>query len=127
MDFSLPQNVEALRKNIRAFVEEHILPLESDADNYDDHENIRLDILEELRGKARSADLWALSMPKARGGGGLGRVGMAACYEEMNRSIFGPLVFNAAAPDDGKRLPARTRRKNGCNPLSMEKSALPSS
>ena len=26
---------------------------------------------------------------------------MAACYEEMNRSIFGPVVFNAAAPDDG--------------------------
>jgi acyl-CoA dehydrogenase len=32
---------------------------------------------------------------------GFNRVGMAACYEEMNRSIFGPLVFNAAAPDDG--------------------------
>ena len=26
---------------------------------------------------------------------------MAVCYEEMNRSIFGPVVFNAAAPDDG--------------------------
>src|SRR3546814_12466834 len=26
---------------------------------------------------------------------------MAACYEEMNRSIFGPVCFNAAAPDDG--------------------------
>jgi acyl-CoA dehydrogenase len=26
---------------------------------------------------------------------------LAACYEEMNRSIFGPVCFNAAAPDDG--------------------------
>jgi acyl-CoA dehydrogenase len=27
---------------------------------------------------------------------------MAACYEEMKRSIFGPLVFSAAAaPHDG--------------------------
>jgi len=26
---------------------------------------------------------------------------MAACYEEMNYSIFGPVVFNCAAPDDG--------------------------
>ena len=31
-------------------------------------------------------------------------VGMAACYEEMNRSIFGPVVFNGAAPDDGNMM-----------------------
>ena len=43
-------------------------------------------------------------MPKALGGGGLSRVGMAACYEEMNRSIFGPVVFNCAAPDDGNMM-----------------------
>jgi acyl-CoA dehydrogenase len=29
---------------------------------------------------------------------------MAACYEEMNRSIFGPVVFNGAAPDDGNMM-----------------------
>ena len=29
---------------------------------------------------------------------------MAACYEEMNRSIFGPVVFNSAAPDDGNMM-----------------------
>ena len=43
-------------------------------------------------------------MPKDRGGQGLDTVGMAACYEEMNRSIFGPVVFNAAAPDDGNMV-----------------------
>jgi acyl-CoA dehydrogenase len=26
---------------------------------------------------------------------------IAPCYEEMNRSIFGPVCFNASAPDDG--------------------------
>jgi acyl-CoA dehydrogenase len=30
--------------------------------------------------------------------------GLVACYEEMNRSIFGPVVFNAAAPDDGNMI-----------------------
>ena len=29
---------------------------------------------------------------------------MAVCYEEMNRSIFGPMVFNSAAPDDGNMM-----------------------
>src|SRR3546814_11066952 len=29
---------------------------------------------------------------------------MAPCYEEMNRSIFGPVVFNSAAPDDGNMM-----------------------
>jgi acyl-CoA dehydrogenase len=43
-------------------------------------------------------------MPKARGGQGLPVVGMAACYEEMGRSIFGPVVFNCAAPDDGNMM-----------------------
>ena len=35
---------------------------------------------------------------------GLPVVGMAACYEEMNRSIFGPVAFNCAAPDDGNMI-----------------------
>src|SRR5690606_1367191 len=38
------------------------------------------------------------------GGQGLGRVGMAVCYEAMNRSIFGPVIFNSAAPDDGNMM-----------------------
>ena len=42
---------------------------------------------------------------EARGGGrAVGKVGMAACYEAMNRSIFGPVVFNSAAPDDGNMM-----------------------
>jgi alkylation response protein AidB-like acyl-CoA dehydrogenase len=43
-------------------------------------------------------------MPKRLGGQELPRIGMAACYEEMNRSIFGPVVFNSAAPDDGNMM-----------------------
>jgi len=101
MDFNLTPEVNETRLAIRRFVAQNILPLEADPASYDDHENIRLDLLDDLRAKAKSEGLWALSMPTARGGRGFDTVGMAACYEEMNRSIFGPVVFNAAAPDDG--------------------------
>jgi acyl-CoA dehydrogenase len=101
MDFSLPPEIEALRLKVRAFVEAHVLPLEADRANYDEHENIRLEVLEPLREKARTQGLWAPQMPKSRGGLGLPMVGWAAFYEEANRSIFGPLAFNCAAPDDG--------------------------
>lgn len=101
MDFTLSPEIEALRLKARAFVAEHVIPLESDRANYDDHENIRTDVLVALRDKARVAGLWAPQMPKERGGLGLPMVGWAAFYEEANRSIFGPLAFNCAAPDDG--------------------------
>ena len=101
MDFTLPPQTEDYRKRYRAFVAEHLLPLESDPESYDDHENIRLDVLDRMRAKAKAAGLWAPQMPVARGGLGFNVVGMAACYEEMNYSLFGPVVFNCAAPDDG--------------------------
>ncbi len=104
MDFALSAEIEDLRRRIRAFVASEILPLEADPEAYDDHENIRLDLLDELRIKARAQGLWALQMPKERGGQGLPVAGMAACYEEMGRSIFGPVVFNSAAPDDGNMI-----------------------
>ncbi len=101
MDFSLDSETADLCGRIRNFVAAEILPLESDPASFDEHENIRLDVLQTLRAKAKSEGLWSLQMPKERGGGGLNTVGMAACYEEMARSIFGPVVFNSAAPDDG--------------------------
>lgn len=101
MDFTLSPDIERLRRKARDFVEGEILPLERQPDIYDEFENIRLDRLDELRGKAKKAGLWAPQMPKERGGLGLPVIGWAALYEEANRSIFGPAAFNCAAPDDG--------------------------
>jgi acyl-CoA dehydrogenase len=104
MDFTLDPVGEDYRRRIRAFVERHVLPLEADPAVYDDHENIRDDVLMPLREQAKAAGLWALQMPKARGGQGLTTVARAACYEEMGRSIFGAVTFNCAAPDDGNMM-----------------------
>ena len=100
MDFTLSPEAEEMRLRIKAFVDAHIIPLEADRSNYDAHENIAPELLARMQARAKAAGLWALQMPVARGGQGLSIVGMAACYEEMNRSIFGPVIFNSAAPDD---------------------------
>jgi acyl-CoA dehydrogenase len=104
MEFVLPAEAERLRARIRSFVQDRLIPLERLPDSYDAHENIAPALLRTLRAEAKSAGLWALQMPRARGGQGLPMHGMAACYEEMNRSIFGPVVFNSAAPDDGNMM-----------------------
>jgi len=104
MDFCISPELEDLRVRIAAFVEQNVLPLEADRASYDEHENIRLDLLGELRTKAKAAGLWCPQLKPETGGLGLGKVGMAVCYEAMNRSIFGPVVFNAAAPDDGNMM-----------------------
>ena len=104
MDFSLSPEIAETRDKVRAFVREHILPVEADPGARDDHENISEAVLASLRDKVRDAGLWAPQMPRARGGLGLPVVGMAALYEEMNYSIFGPACFNASAPDDGNMI-----------------------
>ena len=104
MDFTISPDVADLRDRIERFVEDHLIPLESDPTAYDAHENIAHDPLEEMRAKARAEGLWCLQLSPENGGRGLGKVGMAVCYEAMNRSIFGPVAFNAAAPDDGNMM-----------------------
>jgi acyl-CoA dehydrogenase len=101
MDFTLSAEVDAARLKARQFVIDEVLPVEADKNNYDAHENITLAALAPLREKAKSIGLWAPQMPVERGGMGLTTIGMAAVYEEMNRSIFGPVAINCAAPDDG--------------------------
>ncbi|MGB6104241.1 MAG: acyl-CoA dehydrogenase family protein [Pusillimonas sp.] len=104
MDFTLSPRGETYRSRIQAFVEQELMPLEEQAGSYDEHENINEALLQTMRNKAREQGLWSLQMPQERGGQGLGMAEMAACYEAMNRSIFGPVVFNSAAPDDGNMM-----------------------
>jgi acyl-CoA dehydrogenase len=104
MDFTIPVEIEGLRAQVAAFVERELIPLEGERGSYDPYDNIRLDLLERMRAKAKGEGLWCLQLKPETGGRGLGKVGMAVCYEAMNRSIFGTVVFNSAAPDDGNMM-----------------------
>ena len=101
MDFTLSPEIEDIRLRVRAFIEEHVLPLEADPANFAEHENIPAERLAPVREKAKKAGLWAPQVPKEFGGMGLPIVGWAAIYEEAARSIFGPLAIHCMAPDDG--------------------------
>ena len=101
MEFSLSPDLLALCARVRHFLDEHVLPLERDPSSFNEYENIKLTLRDDIRRKAREAGLWAPQMPQTRGGLGLDMVGQAAFYEEASRSIFGPSIFNCAAPDDG--------------------------
>ena len=104
MDFTLSPRIEDFRARIADYVEREILPVEADPSAWDAHGNIAHHALEPMRERARADGLWCLQLAPETGGQGLSKVGMAVCYEEMNRSIFGPVVFNSAAPDDGNMM-----------------------
>jgi acyl-CoA dehydrogenase len=101
MDFTLSPEVEDLRVRTRAFIEEHVLPLEDDSENFSEHENIPLERLAPVQAKAKAAGLWSPQSPKEFGGMALPITAWAVMYEEAARSIFGALSMNCMAPDDG--------------------------
>ena len=122
MDFTLSPEIENLRVRVRAFVEEHVLPLEADRANFAEHENIPDARLAPVREKAKKAGLWAPQSPKEYGGMDLPMVGWAVMYEEAARSLFGPLAFNCMAPDDGnmnvlKKLGTPAQKEKWLKPI----------
>src|ERR1700722_3364343 len=122
MDFTLSPEIEDLRVRTRAFVDEHVLPLEADPHNFSDHENIPHERLEPVREKAKKAGLWAPQSPKEYGGMDLPMVAWAVMYEEAARSLFGPLALNCMAPDDGnmnvlKKLGTPAQKEKWLRPI----------
>jgi acyl-CoA dehydrogenase len=82
---------------VRDFVEQHCIPLESEAHV---HDPAALDAaLSRLRPIARELGLYLPQMPAAQGGLGLSWTERAAVFEEAGRSYLGAAALNCAAPD----------------------------
>ena len=92
-----PEYLEA-RDRYRAFMEEHVYPNETAIGREDD---AAAALLDELRGHARDAGLWAPHMPPEAGGTGLGFLYYACLNEEIGRAAYAQLVFGCQAPDAG--------------------------
>lgn len=99
MDFSIDPKVDELRQTIRAFVAEHIIPVEKDFD----HQRGRMPepIVADIRAKVKKAGLWAPHLPKKLGGLGLDLFGQCFIFMELGYSPIAPFMFNCDAPDEG--------------------------
>jgi len=106
MDFSPGDRVEGLRDRIRAFMDEHVYPVEAEAMAAIDDE-VRPgvaypEIVVAIRARAREEGLWNLFIPGDEHGAGLTHLEYGLLCEEMGRSpVVAPMAFNCAAPDTG--------------------------
>ena len=105
MNFEFSPKVQELRERLLAFMDAHIYPNEAlylqQIEQGDRWEPV--EILAELKGRAREAGLWNLFLPKEYGqfSPGLTTLQYAPLAEIMGRVILSPEVFNCNAPDTG--------------------------
>jgi len=107
MDFSHSEKVRDLQERITEFMENHVYPAEAPY-HHELEENRRLGnpwqvtkVLEDLKKKAKAADLWNLFLPHSEHGAGLTNLEYAPLCEIMGRSHIAPEAFNCSAPDTG--------------------------
>ena len=86
------------RTAYRAFIDEHIAPVEDVLQREDDEAER---ILRDLRARARAEGLWAPHLPPEAGGTGEGFLAYADLNEEIGRVAWAQYVFNCQAPDAG--------------------------
>jgi acyl-CoA dehydrogenase len=107
MDFSHSEKVRDLQERIIQFMENHVYPAEA-LYHHELEENRRsgnpwqvTKVLEDLKKKAKAADLWNLFLPHSEHGAGLTNLEYAPLCEIMGRSHIAPEAFNCSAPDTG--------------------------
>jgi alkylation response protein AidB-like acyl-CoA dehydrogenase len=97
-DLTSPAELLELKTVYRAFIEEHVLPVEEALLREDDAAQ---DVLAGLRARAKAEGLWAPHLPPEAGGTGRGFLAYAHLNEEIGRVTWAQYVFNCQAPDAG--------------------------
>lgn len=109
MDFSHSASTQAMLEKLKAFMDEHVYPIEDEVYAFmheqNNHGNWREWKLhpkvEALKPLAREAGLWNLFLPDDELGKGLSCLDYAPLAEQTGRCAFAPEVFNCNAPDTG--------------------------
>ncbi|MYB29124.1 MAG: acyl-CoA dehydrogenase family protein, partial [Acidimicrobiaceae bacterium] len=68
MDFSISEDQQMVVDTVRAFVERELVPHEEEVERTG---QVRPELVDQIRGKAIDAGLYAANMPVELGGGGL--------------------------------------------------------
>ncbi len=99
MDFSIPEATQDRLDHIRAFLQEHVLPLEPVvlANGFPKSQAE----LQGARQKAKDAGLWGPQLPEDIGGLGLSLLEHGLVSEVLGYSPLGHYVLGAQAPDAG--------------------------
>jgi acyl-CoA dehydrogenase len=87
MDFELPEELRILKRSVRRFVDEEMIPLEGKSL---DGGRLKPAIKEKLEEKAKALGLWLIDVPEEFGGQGLGLLARAAVWEELGRTVCLP-------------------------------------
>lgn len=105
MDFLYSQKSKELQLKLTKFMETYVYPNERIYEQQLNAQETRWSdvppIMEELKQKAKQAELWNLFLPESDLGAGLTNLEYAPLCEIMGRSMIGPEVFNCSAPDTG--------------------------
>jgi acyl-CoA dehydrogenase len=101
IDFELPSDTQALRRRVAGFIDDHVLPAESQIGS-----RPFFDIVRELQVVARAAGLWCPFVPTEWGGMGLGHLANAILQIEVGRSFshLAAWAMNCMGPQDATML-----------------------
>lgn len=100
MNFNYSTKTQELQKNLRSFMDENVYPNEKAyIEEINSGDRWRpLELIEDLKAKAKSEGLWNLFLPEVSG---LTNLEYAPLAEEMGKVFWSSEVFNCSAPDTG--------------------------
>jgi len=135
MDFTLSERETYFRDRVKTFIDQNIRPRQEEHDRQE-HEGQRwkvIQVIEDMKVKARQAGLWNFFMPPHSGqshvddsfefeGTQLTNLEYALCAEEMGKVGWASECFNCSAPDTGNmevlhRYGTRNQKEEWLKPL----------
>ena len=121
MDFSISDDLRATLDDIRAFLDERVLPIEAQFRASHDFTPVEA-AMREVRAEAKARGLWLPQMSKRHGGMGLSLLEHGLVSEVLGRSPLGNYALNCQAPDAGNmeilaEYGSRSQRERFLEPL----------
>jgi acyl-CoA dehydrogenase len=97
VDFTLSPEIREMRAQVKAFLDEHVIPNENAFEDGAESEAL----MKDLQSRTKAMGMWAPHLPKEGGGMGIGFLPYAYINEILGRSPYAPRAFGAQAPDSG--------------------------